>query len=318
MISKATQSHIGTPLGGADVIAPARKSRRKQEKRILIWMALPAFLIYASLYLYPALSNLLYATQKWDGITTPEFTGLRNMTYLLTEDDLFRKALGNNLRFMLVVVIFQTGFALIFATFLLKNSKTNIFLRIVFFFPTILSSVSVGIIWTFLYDPNYGSITAFLKSIGMGANAPLWLGNERITLYSIALTQVWFHTGQMIVIYVAGLQQIPKELYEAAEVDGATRWQQFKGITWPMALPTTAVVVAYTTIQTFKAFDLIFAMTGGGPSYASEILVTQIYNTAFVSQKFGYASAQSVVLVVLVLFITWLQRKTLRISDGTK
>ena len=220
--------------------------------------------------------------------------------------------------FMLVVVIFQTGFALIFATFLLKNSKTNIFLRIVFFFPTILSSVSVGIIWTFLYDPNYGSITAFLKSIGMGANAPLWLGNERITLYSIALTQVWFHTGQMIVIYVAGLQQIPKELYEAAEVDGATRWQQFKGITWPMALPTTAVVVAYTTIQTFKAFDLIFAMTGGGPSYASEILVTQIYNTAFVSQKFGYASAQSVVLVVLVLFITWLQRKTLRISDGTK
>ena len=264
-------------------------------------MALPAFAVYASLYLYPALTNLLYATQRWDGITAPEFTGFRNITYLLTEDDLFRKALGNNLRFMLVVVIFQTGFALLFATFLLKNSKTNIFLRIVFFFPTILSSVSVGIIWTFLYD-----------------RAPLWLGNESLTLYSIALTQVWFHTGQMIVIYVAGLQQIPKELYEAAEVDGATRWQQFKGITWPMALPTTAVVVAYTTIQTFKAFDLIFAMTGGGPSYASEILVTQIYNTAFISQKFGYASAQSVVLVVLVLFITWLQRKTLRLNDGTK
>ena len=137
MISKATQSHIGTPSEGADVIVPARKGRKKQEKRILIWMALPAFLVYASLYLYPALSNLLYATQKWDGITKPEFTGLRNITYLLTQDDLFRKALGNNLRFMLVVVIFQTAFALLFATFLLKNSKTNIFLRIVFFFPTI-------------------------------------------------------------------------------------------------------------------------------------------------------------------------------------
>ena len=152
----------------------------------------------------------------------------------------------------------------------------------------------------------------------MGAHAPLWLGNEKITLYSIALTQVWFHTGQMIVIYVAGLQQIPKELYEAADVDGATRWQQFKGVTWPMALPTTAVVVAYTTIQTFRAFDLIFAMTGGGPSYASEILVTQIYNNAFISQKFGYASAESIILVALVLFITWLQRKTLRVNDGTK
>ena len=219
---------------------------------------------------------------------------------------------------MLVVVIFQTGFALLFATFLLKNSKTNVFLRIVFFFPTILSSVSVGIIWNFLYDPSYGPITAFFKAIGLEENAPLWLGDEKLTIYSIALTQVWFHTGQMLVIYVAGLQQIPKELYEAAEVDGATRWQQFKGVTWPMALPTTAVVVAYTTIQTFRAFDLIFAMTGGGPNYASEILVTQIYNTAFISQKFGYASAQSIVLVVLVLFITWLQRRTLRVNDKTK
>lgn len=312
----AISNSTDTPKRGVGAVTHPKKRSKKFEKT-LIWMVLPALLIYSFLYLYPALSNLLYATQKWDGITTPEFTGLRNMTFLLTQDDLFRKALNNNLRFMLVVVIFQTGFALLFATFLLKNSKTNVFLRVVFFFPTILSSVSVGIIWTFLYDPNYGSITSFFKALGLEAYAPLWLGNERITLYSIALTQVWFHTGQMIVIYVAGLQQIPKDLYEAAEVDGASRWQQFKGVTWPMALPTTAVVVAYTTIQTFKAFDLIFAMTGGGPSYASEILVTQIYNTAFISQKFGYASAQSIVLVVLVLFITWLQRRTLRIKDGS-
>ncbi len=297
---------------------PVIKRRHTKEKNVLLLMAVPAFTIYVSLYLIPALTNLRYATQRWDGITEPEFTGFRNITFLLTQDDLFRQALGNNLRFMLVVVIFQTAFSLLFATFLLKNSRANVTLRIIFFFPTILSSVSVGIIWSFLYDPSYGSIAAFLKAVGVEANAPLWLGNERLTLYSIALTQVWFHTGQMIVIYVAGLQQIPKELYEAAEVDGANRWQQFKGITWPMALPTTAVVVAYTTIQTFRAFDLIFSMTGGGPNYASEILVTQIYNTAFISQKFGYASAQSIVLVVLVLFITWLQRKTLRTDYGTK
>jgi|UniRef100_UPI004049B5A0 raffinose/stachyose/melibiose transport system permease protein len=315
---KAINNNTDTPVGGVSVVARPKKAAKKFEKKTLLWMALPAFLIYAFLYLYPALSNLLYATQKWDGITTPEFTGFRNMQFLLTQDDLFRKALGNNLRFMLVVVILQTGFSLLFATFLLKNSKTNIALRIIYFFPTILSSVSVGIIWTFLYDPNYGSINAVIKAVGLGEFAPLWLGDEKLSLYSIALTQVWFHTGQMIVIYVAGLQQIPKELYEAAEMDGASRWQQFKGVTWPMALPTTAVVVAYTTIQTFRAFDLIFAMTGGGPLYSSEILVTLIYNTAFVSQKFGYASAQSIVLVVLVLFITWLQRKTLRLKDGAQ
>jgi ABC-type sugar transport systems, permease components len=315
---KAINNNTDTLVEGVSVVARPKKAAKKFEKKTLLWMALPAFLIYAFLYLYPALSNLLYATQKWDGITTPEFTGFRNMQFLLTQDDLFRKALGNNLRFMLVVVILQTGFSLLFATFLLKNSKTNIALRIIYFFPTILSSVSVGIIWTFLYDPNYGSINAVIKAVGLGEFAPLWLGDEKLSLYSIALTQVWFHTGQMIVIYVAGLQQIPKELYEAAEMDGASRWQQFKGVTWPMALPTTAVVVAYTTIQTFRAFDLIFAMTGGGPLYSSEILVTLIYNTAFVSQKFGYASAQSIVLVVLVLFITWLQRKTLRLKDGAQ
>jgi len=238
-------------------------------------MAAPALAIYSFLYLYPALTNLLYATQRWDGVTTPEFVGLKNFQNLLTNDDLFLKILGNNVRFSLIVVIFQTGFALLFATFLLKNTKTNIFLRTVYFFPTILSSVSVGLIWTFLYD-------------------------------------------QMVVIYVAGLQQIPAELYEAADVDGASRWQQFKNVTWPMALPTTAVVVAYTTIQTFRAFDLIYAMTQGGPLNSSDLLVTMVFNTAFVGYKFGYAATQTIFLVLLVLLVTYLQRRVLRINDGIK
>lgn len=122
----------------------------------------------------------------------------------------------------------------------------------------------------------------------------------------------------MVVIYVAGLQQIPQELYEAAEVDGATRWQQFKSVTWPMALPTTAVVVAYTTIQSFRAFDLVYTMTGGGPRNATDLLVTIIYGNAFMGYAYGYAAAQTVVLVVVVLGITWLQRKILRIDYGVK
>lgn len=281
-------------------------------------MALPAFAIYSFLYLYPALSNLLYATQRWDGVTKPENIGLRNFTYLATNDDLYMKVLGNNLRFSFLVVILQTAFSLLFATFLLKNTRTNIFLRTVYFFPTILSSVSVGLIWTFLYNPNFGFINAFLKGIGLESLAINWLSDERYSLYSIAFAQIWFHTGQMVVIYLAGLQQIPQELYEAAEVDGATRWKQFKYVTWPMALPTTAVVVAYTTIQTFRAFDLVYAMTQGGPRNSSDVLVTYIYNTAFASYKYGYASAQSIFLIITILFITWVQRKTLRIDYGVK
>jgi raffinose/stachyose/melibiose transport system permease protein len=276
-------------------------------------MALPAFAIYSFLYLYPSISNLWNSTKRWDGVLPPEFIGARNFTYLATNDDLFLKVLGNNIRFALVVVILQTSFSLLFATFLLKNTKTTIFLRVVYFFPTILSSVSVGLIWLFLYNPNYGLINATAKKIGvMGDPGINWLGDSRYALYAIAITQVWFHTGQMVVIYVAGLQQIPAELYEAS------RWQQFKSITWPMALPTTAVVVAYTTIQSFRAFDLVYAMTQGGPSNASDVLVTLIYNTAFASFKFGYASAQSVLLVIMVLLITWLQRRTLRVNYGDK
>jgi len=281
-------------------------------------MAFPAFAIYSFLYLYPALSNLLYSTQRWDGVTKPEFIGLKNFIHLLTDDDLFMKVLSNNIRFAIIVVFLQTGFGLLFATFLTENSKTNIFLRTIYFFPTILSSVSVGLIWTFLYDPNYGFINATLKAIGLDKLALNWLGDSKYSLYAVAVTQIWFHTGQMVVIYVAGLQQIPAELYEAAEVDGATRWQQFKNITWPMALPTTAVVVAYTTIQTFRAFDLVYAMTQGGPLNSSDLLVTLVYNTAFVGYKFGYAAAQTIFLVLLVMLVTWLQRRTLRIDYGDK
>lgn len=293
-------------------------ARKNRSHPVLITMAVPALAIYSFLYLYPAIQNLLYSFTRWDGITEPESIGLRNFTYMVTNDILFRKVFANNIKFALFVVIFQTGFSLLFAIFLARNSKSNIFFRTLFFFPTILSSVSVGLMWTFLYNPNYGFINAALKGVGLDFLAINWLGDTRYSLLAIAITQVWFHTGQMVVIYVAGLQQIPAELYEAAEVDGATRWQQFKNVTWPMALPTTAVVVAYTTIQSFRAFDLIYSMTQGGPLNSSDVLVTNIFNLAFIGYKFGYASAQTIFLVLMILLITWLQRRTLKIDYGVK
>lgn len=285
--------------------------RRKHDRTFILFI-LPAFLIYAVLYLYPVLSNFRYALTKWDGIVEPEFVGLRNLQNMLTNDDLFLKVFGNNLEFTFLVVIFQTGFSLLFATFLLKNSRGSIALRTLYFFPTILSSVSVAMIWLFLYDPNFGGINVVFKSIGLDAFALNWLGSETSALRAIAFTQVWFHTGQMMVVYIAGLQQIPQELYEAAQVDGASRWQQFKAVTWPMALPTTAVVMAYTTIQSFRAFDLVYAMTQGGPNNSTNIFVTLVYLTAFNEFRFGYAAMQSIILVFFILGLTALQRRILR------
>ena len=137
---------------------------------------------------------------RWDRITEPEPVGLSNFINLLTNDDLFYKVLGNNLRFTFLVVIFQTTLSLIFAVFLVKNSRINIALRTLYFFPTILSSVSVGMIWLFMYDPNFGSVNLFFNKIGLENFALNWLGDEGSALYAIAFSQVWFHTGQMMVI----------------------------------------------------------------------------------------------------------------------
>ena len=274
-------------------------------------MGLPAAILFAAFYFVPFIANLRYSLTKWDRITDPEFVGLRNFVNLLTNDDLFYKVLGNNLRFTFLVVIFQTIFSLIFALFLVKNSKSNIALRTLFFFPTILSSVSVGMIWLFMYDPNFGAVNLFFTKIGLEGFALNWLGSESSALYAIAFTQVWFHTGQMMVIYIAGLQQIPQELYEAAEMDGATRWQQFRNVTWPMSIPTTIVVMAYTTIQSFRAFDLIFSMTQGGPNNSTNIFAVLIYQTIFSELRIGYAAAQSIFFIIVLVFITILQRKFL-------
>ncbi|HRD10164.1 MAG TPA: sugar ABC transporter permease [Candidatus Nanopelagicaceae bacterium] len=274
-------------------------------------MGLPAAILFAGFYFVPFIANLRYSLTRWDRITEPEFVGLRNFVNLLTNDDLFYKVLGNNLRFTFLVVVFQTLFSLIFALFLVKNSKSNIALRTLFFFPTILSSVSVGMIWLFMYDPNFGAVNLFFTKIGLDGFALNWLGSETSALYAIAFTQVWFHTGQMMVIYIAGLQQIPQELYEAAEMDGASRWQQFKNVTWPMSIPTTIVVMAYTTIQSFRAFDLIFSMTQGGPNNSSNIFAVLIYQTVFSELRIGYAATQSIFFILVLVFVTVLQRKFL-------
>lgn len=274
-------------------------------------MGMPAAILFAGFYFVPFIANLRYSLTRWDRITEPEFVGLRNFVNLLTNDDLFYKVLGNNLRFTFLVVVFQTLFSLIFALFLVKNSKANIALRTLFFFPTILSSVSVGMIWLFMYDPNFGAVNLFFTKIGLDGFALNWLGSETSALYAIAFTQVWFHTGQMMVIYIAGLQQIPQELYEAAEMDGASRWQQFKNVTWPMSIPTTIVVMAYTTIQSFRAFDLIFSMTQGGPNNSSNIFAVLIYQTVFSELRIGYAATQSIFFILVLVFVTVLQRKFL-------
>lgn len=286
-----------------------------KKNKVLFLFLIPGLILYSIFFIIPSINAIIYSFTDWDGLSTSyTVVGLNNYINILTNDSIFLKAFGNNLKFMFFVLIFQTGFSLLFAMFLIKNTRTNVFLRALYFFPTILSSVSVAFIWSFIYDPNIGILNTVLGNLNLDFLQKSWLGDQNIAIYSVAVTQVWFHTGQMLIIFVAGLQAIPEDLYEVANIEGANRWQRFRFVTWPMIAPSATIVMAYTTIQSFKAFDLIFAMTRGGPNYSTEILATLIYSTAFRSFKFGYASAESVLFMIVIAIITVLQFRILRAS----
>jgi raffinose/stachyose/melibiose transport system permease protein len=279
-----------------------------------LWLfSLPAVMFLAVFFAVPAVQAFQYALTDWDGYSAEfNYVGLENIVRAVTGDDLFTNAFGNNVRFMLVVVIAQTLVSLGLALLLTKNSRGNVFLRALFFFPTVLSSISVAFIWKFIYDPNFGLANTVLEAVGLGAFKSSFLGDPNTALYWVAFTQVWFHAGQLMVVFVAGLQSIPRELYEAAEVDGAGRWRRFTVITWPMIAPATSIVVAYTTVQSFKAFDLIIGLGGNPPKASLDILSTRIYST-FANSEFGYAAAQSLLFMALIGVVTFVFRRTLRL-----
>jgi raffinose/stachyose/melibiose transport system permease protein len=279
-----------------------------------LWIfAAPALILYAVFFVGPSVLAFQYSVTDWDGLSpTFNYVGLENYQELITGDTVFHTAVGNNLKLMLTVVVLQTIVSLLLALALVRNSRSAVMLRAIYFLPTIISSVSVAFIWQFVYDPNAGLLNRALDLVGLGGVAQDWLGNATIAIYMVGITMVWFHAGLMMVIFIAGLQAIPKDMTEAASIDGAGRFKGFRFITWPLLAPAAAIVIAYTTIQSFKAFDLVFAMTQGGPNYSTEIIATLIFNTAFVSNRFGYAAAMSVFFMILVAAMTFAQNRLLR------
>ncbi|WP_337102920.1 carbohydrate ABC transporter permease [Paenibacillus sp. YIM B09110] len=273
---------------------------------------LPGVALYLALFLYPTVTGFYYSLTDWDGLSPSyQFVGADNYANV-AKDIIFHKSIVNNIKFMAAVVVLQTVVSLLLALQLSKQTKVNVALRSLYFVPTILSSVSVGFIWTFVYDPSLGMLNNALEAVGLSLWTQNWLGDAGIAIFSIAAVQAWAHIGQMVILFVAGLQAIPEELVESAKLDGATKLQLFWRVIWPLLAPAAAIVVSYTTIQSFKAFDLVFTMTGGGPAYSTEILSTYIYNSAFMNYTFGKASTASVYFLILISLITFLQFRALR------
>lgn len=272
--------------------------------------AAPALTCAIVLYLLPNVSALYYSLTQWDGLTHPSFRGVGNFVDLY-HDDGARRALRNTLLLAGVFALAVNVIGLALAVGTHRVLKSRNFLRALFFAPLVISPLAVSYVWQYMLQPE-GPVNAILGGIGLGALEHPWLGDPTTALWVLVIPLVWQFSGFAMVVYLAGLQGIPEELYEASSVDGASALERFRSITLPQLAPSMTVVVALSTIIGLRLFDQVLALTGGGPANATETLATELYQQAFTFTRFGYATALAVVLSALIIAITVVQIVVLR------
>ena len=277
---------------------------------------LPALLIFGIFYIYPFYKVFLLGLYDWDGITPHmNFVGLQNFKEILFEDKIWWQAFYHAGYITFIALVFQNALALALAWCCAKDIRAGNIYRVIFYLPPVLSEVVVGLVWKWIYDGNYGLLNHWLTSIGFSNLARDWLNDPKTALTAVAVIHCWKGFGWGFIIFLAGLQTIPHELYEAARVDGANSWQIFKKITIPMMIPVFVLVSILTILGTMQVFVLILSMTGGGPGYHTEVPVTRILASMRYSSRFGYACAQGIIFGIILLIVSFLQ---IRLSKKLK
>ncbi|MEV0718473.1 sugar ABC transporter permease [Asanoa sp. NPDC050611] len=269
------------------------------------WLfALPALLVYIAFLVYPAFSSLFFSFTDWDGLSPGyEVVGLDNYRAMLSDDVVVKAAL-NNLIWTVVTIVVPIVLGLALAVALDGKVRGKPVLRMLFYTPGVLPLVSVASIWGWLYNPDYGAVNEFLRTVGLGGLAQPWLGQDSTALAAVMVPAVWLRTGFPMLLYLAALQSIPREQYEAATVDGATRAQRFWRITMPNLRPAHYIVLALSLIDSFKVFDLIYATTYGGPGTATQVMGTWMYFNVFQYYQAGYGTAIAVVITLVAVAVS--------------
>ena len=270
------------------------------------WLSLPYVIFFSAFVAYPLIFSLILVFNRWNIITPMEWVGLKNFSRLIG-DDLFYTSLLNTLTFLLIHIPLQIVVALAFSLLLHSGIRGRGFFRAVYFLPVVVSGVAVTIIWQQLYSYDYGVLNTMLKAIGLGP-VP-WLIDSSVAMPSIALMATWKNVGIYIILFLVGLQNIPRELYEAAGMDGAGRLQQFLHVTLPMLNPTFVVVIVLSTIGGFSLFIEPYVLTGGGPLQSTLSGMLYIYNQAFYFGHMGYAATLGFVYALVILLVVVLQRR---------
>lgn len=296
------------------VLAVAKKKTGKlgfRNNLISYSFIAPNFLGFAIFTLVPMIFALVLSFMKWKGVGAMKFVGFDNFTRLFRDEE-FMRALVNTVTYTALTVPLTLITALGLAMLLNSKIKGRNFFRTIGFFPYVASLVAVATVWRFLFSPSVGSINMFLSSLlNVPTNElPAWTTRPGAVMFLVVFFSIWKNMGYYMVIYLAGLQGVNTELYESAALDGASRWKRFRNVTIPQIAPTTFFVLIMLVINSFKVFDIFLNLFAGGDgqlSNATRVIVYQIYNTAFRTLDYGYASAMSMVLVIIVLIVTLVQ-----------
>jgi raffinose/stachyose/melibiose transport system permease protein len=287
---------------------------RSNKKTILLFL-LPAALVYLAIVALPVCSTVYNSFYKWNLVDVKKYIGINNFIQLFTIDDIFRTGLKNTLLLTVLSLIVQTPVAIALALALSGTLKGGRYFKTVYFLPNILSSVAIGLLWTFVFNPDFGIVNQFLKAIGLESLQGLWLADEKSVLPSIIVVICWQFVGYHMIIYLAAVEGIPESLQESATIDGATYLQRVRFIMLPLIKPIIGIDAVLIVTGSLRFFDLIYVMSNGGPNHSSEVLALYMYYKSFRDMQYGYGSAIAVVLLALCLVITAVMNRLFRSEE---
>ncbi len=285
----------------------ASKRRQAEIQRVTYRRAAPFLLPAAALYtiflLFPLVQTLWLSFNKWNGFKTvaPKWVGLQNYKDEFTLDPVFGTAVKNSLIWVILSLLIPVLLGLLLALALNRKLWGRNILRSIFYIPAVLAGIAVATMWNWIYNPDFGLLNSIAFALGHPEWQKQWLGDPHMALYCIFVAFVWQATGMTMVLFLAGLQAVPKELDEAAHVDGANAWQRFWAVTVPALQPTTTVVITLTIVNSLKVFDLVVGTTNGGPAQSTQVLALWSYYQSFGNHTFGLGAALATVLLAITL-----------------
>lgn len=275
-----------------------------KKSKIYPWyFAIGALIIYSALYVLPGLVGIGYSFTDWSSYSTKvHFVGLENFRQILGSNESYMKYIGNTLLFTVVTTVMKTGLALIFALALSKDIKLKNFHRGVMYMPSVLSILIIGLVFTSILNPKTGLLNEFLRTIGMEGLTQKWLTDPKIAFFSVMGVDVWRGTGYIMTILIVGILSISTTYYEAAGIDGAGGWKKFTKITLPLLRPTLAVTVVLNVLYGLKVFDMVYALTNGGPGHTTEVMYTAVFKQ-FSQGMYAVGTTISSIMFVFMVII---------------